>query len=331
VAAWLQRTGQHCQQVHQHLVQQGQVDLQHVQADELWVKLVGQRAWQAMALAVPSRLWLGGVISPQRDTELITALVRHVRACATSLGILVCVDGLATYLRHGLPPSVPAPRPHRAPRPPALGGRARPADRAAGQTLRPAPGGEHQPAGRARDGRGDRGRAGRDRDRDGHPHRLDRAAQRDFPQPSDTPGPPRSRDRPHGGHAGRGQVAGRHELPRLLVPRQSPPGGAGRERTQVVGADAGHGGGTDGPPLDASRPAALPGAPACLGGSQAAWPPAQARPPASNAAGSLTPIPCGATAEHRAFRRSKKPPESATTSTASQNQPLICNLERIVS
>jgi len=74
------------------------VDQQHVQADELWVKLVGQRAWQAMALAVPSRLWLGGVISPQRDTELITALVRHVRACATSLGILVCVDGLATYV-----------------------------------------------------------------------------------------------------------------------------------------------------------------------------------------------------------------------------------------
>ena len=39
VAAWLQRAGQHCQQVHQHLVQPGQVDLQHVQADELWVKL----------------------------------------------------------------------------------------------------------------------------------------------------------------------------------------------------------------------------------------------------------------------------------------------------
>jgi len=91
VAAWLQRTGQHCQQVHQHLVQQGQVDLQHVQADELWVKLVGQRAWQAMALAVPSRLWLGGVISPHRDTQLIMALVQHIRACATSLGILTVV------------------------------------------------------------------------------------------------------------------------------------------------------------------------------------------------------------------------------------------------
>ena len=98
VAAWLQRAGQHCQQMHQHLVQQGQVDLQHVQADELWVKLVGQRVWQAMAMAAPSRLWLGGVLSPQRDTALITALVQQVRACASSLAILVCVDGLASYV-----------------------------------------------------------------------------------------------------------------------------------------------------------------------------------------------------------------------------------------
>ena len=98
VAAWLQRAGQHCQQVHQHLVQQGQVDLQHVQADELWVKLVGQRVWQAMAMATPSRLWLGGVISPQRDKPLITTLVQQVRACARSLAILVCVDGLASYV-----------------------------------------------------------------------------------------------------------------------------------------------------------------------------------------------------------------------------------------
>ena len=80
VAAWLQRAGQHCQQVHQHLVQHGQIDLQHVQADELWVKLVGQRVWLAMALAAPTRLWLGGVISPQRDRVLMTGLVQHVRA-----------------------------------------------------------------------------------------------------------------------------------------------------------------------------------------------------------------------------------------------------------
>jgi hypothetical protein len=59
VAVWVTRAGQHCQQVHQHVVQQGHVDLQHVQADELSVKLVGRRVWMAMAMAVPSRLWLG--------------------------------------------------------------------------------------------------------------------------------------------------------------------------------------------------------------------------------------------------------------------------------
>jgi len=98
VAAWLGRAGAHCQQVHAHLVQHGQVDLQHVQADELWVKLVGQRVWMALALAVPARLWLGGALSPQRDLVLITRLVQQVRACACRLDVLVCVDGLASYV-----------------------------------------------------------------------------------------------------------------------------------------------------------------------------------------------------------------------------------------
>jgi transposase-like protein len=98
VAQWQARAGEHCQEVHRHLVEQGQVELGQVQADELWVKLVGKRLWMAMALAVPSRLWLGGVISPHRDRALITALVQKVRACARSLALLVCVDGLASYV-----------------------------------------------------------------------------------------------------------------------------------------------------------------------------------------------------------------------------------------
>ena len=98
VARWLARAGTHCQRVHEHLVEQGQVDLQHVQADELWVKQVGQRVWMALALAVPTRLWLGGAISPQRDLALITGLVQQVRACAAPLALLVCVDGLASYV-----------------------------------------------------------------------------------------------------------------------------------------------------------------------------------------------------------------------------------------
>ena len=98
VAAWVARGGTQAQRVHEHLVQQGQVDLGHVQADELWVKLVGRKVWLALALAVPSRLWLGGAISQQRDLALITGLVQQVRTCAATTDILVCVDGLASYV-----------------------------------------------------------------------------------------------------------------------------------------------------------------------------------------------------------------------------------------
>jgi hypothetical protein len=98
VARWFSEAGRHCERIHAHLVEQGQIDLQHVQADELWVKQVGGKVWMALALAVPSRLWLGGVISRHRDLPLITRLVRRVRACGLTPAILVCVDGLASYV-----------------------------------------------------------------------------------------------------------------------------------------------------------------------------------------------------------------------------------------
>jgi len=60
--------------------------------------VVGRRVWQAMAMAVPSRLWLGGVISERRDRHLIDALARQVRAAALSGAVLVCGDGLASYV-----------------------------------------------------------------------------------------------------------------------------------------------------------------------------------------------------------------------------------------
>ena len=110
VADWQHRAGQHSQRFHESHVQQGGVDIQHVQAEEMWVKVVGRKLWMAMALAVPSRLWLGGVVSRHRDGKLIAAVVRMVRRCARSLALLVCVDGLASYVtafvkgfRHQLP------------------------------------------------------------------------------------------------------------------------------------------------------------------------------------------------------------------------------------
>lgn len=98
VASWQARAGQHGETVHQATVQQGELALGHVQADELWVKTVGRKVWMALALAVPTRLWLGGVVSARRDGELIQTLVDGVRRCARPGPLLVCVDGLASYV-----------------------------------------------------------------------------------------------------------------------------------------------------------------------------------------------------------------------------------------
>jgi hypothetical protein len=79
IADWQQRAGRHSQRFHERHVQQGRVDVRHVQADELWVKVLGRRLWMAMALAVPSRLWLGGVVSRHRDGKLIA--IRQFLRC----------------------------------------------------------------------------------------------------------------------------------------------------------------------------------------------------------------------------------------------------------
>src|SRR5437763_308203 len=116
VRTWWLRSGQHSEQVHGSRVQAGRVDLGHVQADELWVKMRQGRVWQAMAMAVPSRLWLGGVLSPQRDESLIRTLMERVRTCACSLAVLVCVDGLASYVtavRHVFRVPIPTHKPGR--------------------------------------------------------------------------------------------------------------------------------------------------------------------------------------------------------------------------
>jgi len=97
VAEWQGRAGQHSQQVHAHLVERPR-DLQHVQADEIRVKAQGRVLWLALAVIVSTRLWLGGVVSPQRNEQLITRLIEQVRRCALARPLLICVDGLATYV-----------------------------------------------------------------------------------------------------------------------------------------------------------------------------------------------------------------------------------------
>ena len=73
-------------------------DLGQVQADEIRVKIQGGVLWMAMAIAVYTRLWLGGVPSTSRDTTLMVTLIQKVRQCALCRPLLFCVDGCQTYV-----------------------------------------------------------------------------------------------------------------------------------------------------------------------------------------------------------------------------------------
>lgn len=98
VSDWHERAGNHCQKVHEHFVENSQQDLQQVQADEIKVKTQKGSYWMAMAMAVTTRLWLGGVVSRKRDLDLIRALADKVRAIALCRPLLLAVDGLSSYV-----------------------------------------------------------------------------------------------------------------------------------------------------------------------------------------------------------------------------------------
>jgi len=98
VRDWQQCAGKHCQNVHEQIVEKSQQDLQHVQADEIKVKTLMGSYWMALAMAVPTRLWLGGVVSRKRDLDLIQSLVDKVRAIALCRPLLLAADGLASYV-----------------------------------------------------------------------------------------------------------------------------------------------------------------------------------------------------------------------------------------
>src|ERR671933_480831 len=74
-------------------------DLGQVQADEIRVKIQGGIVWMALAMMVKPRLWLGGEVSAQRDLPLIRRLIERVRRCAARRPLLICTDGLVSYIR----------------------------------------------------------------------------------------------------------------------------------------------------------------------------------------------------------------------------------------
>jgi transposase-like protein len=98
VAAWGARAGRHGQVVQEHLVEQPR-DLGHVQADEIRIKRQGGIVWMALAMMVSTRLWLAGEVSERRDLPLIRQLVERVKRCAARRPLLICTDGLVSYIR----------------------------------------------------------------------------------------------------------------------------------------------------------------------------------------------------------------------------------------
>jgi transposase-like protein len=98
VAAWGARAGRQGQAVQEHRVEQPR-DLGQVQADEIRVKKQGGIVWMALAMMVPTRVWRGGEVSEQRDMPLIRRLIARVKRCATCRPLLVCPEGVVSYMR----------------------------------------------------------------------------------------------------------------------------------------------------------------------------------------------------------------------------------------
>lgn len=97
VSRWLCAAGAHCQRVHEALVEQERVSGQ-VQVDEVRVKAQRKQVlWLGMAVALPSRLWLGAAVSASRNRSLVRALVGRVRACLQRGALLLSSDGFSAY------------------------------------------------------------------------------------------------------------------------------------------------------------------------------------------------------------------------------------------
>src|SRR3712207_4299904 len=82
VAEWQRKAGQHAKAVQKQRVCRGQLELGHVQGDELYVKTQHGTVWMATASSVFARLLLWGTVAPQPDTSLIRQGVQQVRAAA---------------------------------------------------------------------------------------------------------------------------------------------------------------------------------------------------------------------------------------------------------
>ena len=95
VGAWQKESGEHCRRVHE--AESRPLELVQVQADEIRLKAQGMILWMAMAIAVPTRFWLGATVSRHRDWSLVHALAHKVKAWSLCREMLIAFDGFAAY------------------------------------------------------------------------------------------------------------------------------------------------------------------------------------------------------------------------------------------
>ena len=99
VSDWLRKASGHAQRVHEHVMSRQELDLGQVQGDEIRVKTQGGVLWMALAVMVSTRLWLGGVVSAQRNMHLAQRLAAQIRRVALERPLLLAVDGWKSYVR----------------------------------------------------------------------------------------------------------------------------------------------------------------------------------------------------------------------------------------
>jgi len=106
VSAWQKESGEHCQRVHE--AESRPQELLQVQADEIRLKAQGMILWIAMAIAIPTRFWLGAEVSEHRDWSLVHALAEKVKAWSLCRAMLIVFDGFrrirVLLLRRSAPP-----------------------------------------------------------------------------------------------------------------------------------------------------------------------------------------------------------------------------------
>lgn len=95
VAAWLRRAGTYSETFHHQHVQKH--DLQHVQVDEIRLKMQQQVLWIAMAMSVGSRLWLGAVCRASRNKQLARQIMTCIYNWAKQMPLVIAFDGWSAY------------------------------------------------------------------------------------------------------------------------------------------------------------------------------------------------------------------------------------------